>query len=79
MPNADAESSRVEAVLQRVGTRAWNVAQPLVSRVDVLPEADRVQIRVKPTRRGHDHITGWHVMGFDKPGVAVAALYLQPV
>ena len=53
--------------------------EPLVSRIDVMAEADRVQVGIEPARRGDDDITGWHVMGFDEPGVAVAAQHLEAI
>src|SRR6185312_8220629 len=55
------------------------MAQPLICRVNVVTETDRVHIGVKPARRGHNYVPGWNVVGFDKPGVAVAALYLEAV
>jgi hypothetical protein len=80
MPNLDAETTCKEAVLQGIAlTVARKMAQPLIRRVDMLTETNRVQARVKPTGRARYHVTGWHVVRFDQPGVAVAALYLEAV
>jgi hypothetical protein len=55
------------------------MAQPLVTHVWMVPEADRVHVGVEPAGRGHDHVPGWHVVRFDQPGVAVAAEDLEAV
>lgn len=79
MPNADAEPSCVERILQRVRAATRDLAQTVVGGVDVLAKADRVHIRVEPAGRGHDHAPGRHIVRFDQPGVAVTALYSEAV
>ena len=78
MPYTNTKTARIEAVLQRVWARTWNVPEPLVGRVNVLPETNGVEV-VQARLWRQNHIALWHVVGFNEPGVAIRALDLQAV
>lgn len=79
MSNACTKATSKKGLLERIGSIAGNVSQTLISRIHVVTNTDRVEVGIKPARRGHDHIPSWHVMGFNKPRVGVAAQYLEAI
>src|SRR5271166_1010044 len=79
MPHADTETTCIKGILQRVWTRPRNMAQTLVCRVDVLAEADRVEVGFRPACRDDNHVAGWQIVCFYKPAVPICALDFQAI